>query len=47
MSGLTLNIGFDALVRQDASAVDVNLVAYRDIITKDSDVFKASPATDS
>lgn len=44
--GRNLDISFDALVRQDTSTIHVNLVTDGNIVTKDSDVFETSPATD-
>lgn len=40
----TLNVGLDALVRQDASTIDVDLVADGDVLAKNGDVFQSSPA---
>lgn len=42
---LTLNIGFDALVRQNTSTVDVDFVTNGDILAEDCDVFQSCPST--
>lgn len=45
--GRHLDIGLDALVRQHTSAINIDLVTYRDIVSEDSDVLQSSPSTDT
>ena len=41
--GGNVHVGLDLLVRENASAVDIDLVPNRHVIPEDGDVFKASP----
>jgi hypothetical protein len=44
---LTLDIGFDALVWQHTSAVDVDLITDCDIVSENSHIFQSGPSTNS
>lgn len=46
-NGRRVNVSLDRLVRQDAAAVHVDLVADGDIVTQDSHVFQAGPLSDA
>lgn len=41
-----IDVGLDTLVRQDSTAVDVDLVSDGDIVTEDADVLETGPSAD-
>ena len=44
---LTINILLDALMRQNRATIDIDLVAYRDIVPKNRHVLQPCPSADT